>query len=375
MMHSKKSFIVVFVLCLLGVLLSSILTYIHVMVHMDPSYSALCAVGKQLNCETVAASTYSVFMGIPVSIFGVVFYLVLGLAALNALVERRAVIPGVTLALALLGALVSIGLFALSSLAIQSFCLLCMGTYLINIALFLLNLKIAKSEGRVWEGFVADMRRLVRSRWAWIQTGALLLLFLVAGPFGGFPRYWEIASWQSGAPFSHGVDDDGQPWLGAKNPEVVVTEYLDYDCPACRASHKKLRRMLSRHSDVLRIVRHDMPRTSCVDISGDFDNRCAGARAAFCAKKQGRFWDLNDALLMKPKPTGSGKADFEIDLAVALGFDREAFSLCMKHPDTVAHVQQLFETGRRAGVRLTPSYQVGDELLVGFDKLVSHIDL
>ena len=373
-MFSKKRSIVILSLCVLGLFLSSALTYIHVMVHTDPSFSSVCAMGERLNCETVAASGWSVFMGIPVSVFGIVFYLILGLAALYSLMEQRAVIPGIGMIISFLGSIVSVGLFTLSSVVIHAFCLLCTATYVVNIVLFIVSLRTVKSKG-IRAALMADLRQLAISPWAWVQTGALLLLLFVAGPFGGFPRYWEMASWRSGAPFAHGADSNGLPWLGAEAPTVVVTEYLDYDCPACRISHKKLRRLLSGHSEVLRVVRHEMPRTSCVDIKGGFEDRCLGARAAYCAMKQGRFWDVNDALLAKSK-TGKGEnRDDILALAVSLGFERKAFSACMSHPDTVARVVHLFESGKRDGVRVTPSYRVGDELLVGLDELIAHLDL
>lgn len=55
---------------------------IHVFVHTDPSYHSVCAMSDGVNCETVAVSPYSVFAGLPVSVWGIAGYVVLGGLAL-----------------------------------------------------------------------------------------------------------------------------------------------------------------------------------------------------------------------------------------------------------------------------------------------------
>jgi uncharacterized membrane protein len=57
-------------LCLVGIAVSAELTRVHVFVHTDPDYHSLCAMSEGINCETVAISPYSVFAGLPVSVWG-----------------------------------------------------------------------------------------------------------------------------------------------------------------------------------------------------------------------------------------------------------------------------------------------------------------
>ena len=65
-----RGLVIAFVLlCLLGLGVSIELSRIHVFVHTDPSYHSVCAMSEGVNCETVAASPYSVFAGLPVAVW------------------------------------------------------------------------------------------------------------------------------------------------------------------------------------------------------------------------------------------------------------------------------------------------------------------
>src|SRR5210317_2208398 len=63
------------VLCTVGALLSAELLRLHVKVYTDPNYHAFCAMTEKLNCETVAVSSYAVFAGLPVALWGLIGYI------------------------------------------------------------------------------------------------------------------------------------------------------------------------------------------------------------------------------------------------------------------------------------------------------------
>ncbi len=66
------------IFCTVGALLSADLLRLHVKVHKDPNYHAFCAMSEKLNCETVAASSWAVFAGLPVALWGLVGYFFMG---------------------------------------------------------------------------------------------------------------------------------------------------------------------------------------------------------------------------------------------------------------------------------------------------------
>ena len=356
---------------LIGLLLSAVLTYIHVRVHMDPTYESICAVGATLNCETVATSVFSTFFGIPLAVLGGLFYLFMGTTALMSLIRKKTAIPGIRATAALFAAGVSIGLFILSSTIIRAFCLLCMATYIVNIALFLVALSSVRSSGGVFNRLKTELALLRRKPWGIAAVGAGLALLLAAGPFRGFPRYWEMASWQSGTVLDHGFTPSELPWIGAESPTLTIDEYFDFECPSCRNAHKNLRRRLARHRDTVRVVRHDMPRVSCSTPTGHSRHRCLTAKAAYCAGLENRYWDWNDAVIAHPKPvTGPSRETFELDLAKTLGFDTTAFARCLDDDKTKEHVIRVQEDGKRKKVTFTPTYFIGDQKVVGLKKML-----
>ena len=74
----------VIVLAIAGLIDSIYLAVSHYRVYTDIGYKSFCAISKAINCDTVSQSPYSIFLGMPVPIWGVIgyifFLLLLGLA-------------------------------------------------------------------------------------------------------------------------------------------------------------------------------------------------------------------------------------------------------------------------------------------------------
>jgi uncharacterized membrane protein len=344
----------------LGLALSVYLTWLHVRLHTDPSYVSACAVGGAFNCETVAASRYSVALGAPISLWGVLGYL--GLLALARAEARRGDKAGAAGHLALYGILlaaVSLTLAAISFLAIRAMCLVCVATYAVNLGVLAAAFANVRARGGLRARLGAERREFAKRPRAvvgWIVAG----LLVVAAVSSGMPRYWELASWRRGATLDNGVDEQGLPWLGARHPRVTVHEYVDYECVHCRVAHRKLRRMLSDHADGLRLVRHDFARMACSLGPGvPPGESCMLVRAGICAADKGRFWDWNDAVMAEPRPLkGEARRTYALDMAARLGFDRAAFASCLTSQRTVDRAHAIFKEATKRKVRETPSYVV-----------------
>jgi uncharacterized membrane protein/predicted DsbA family dithiol-disulfide isomerase len=361
MPRPKKQFsFYIMLLCALGLIVSLWLTYVHVRVHLDPMYESVCAVGKVINCESVAISKFSVIAHIPLSVLAAVFYFVLGSSTLLASKSKTDQYKAITALLGLSAGIVSLIFLGISSIFIGAFCPGCTVVHLINFSLTFITVRRAQQAGNFIKNLKSDFFSLAKNHWTSGQLAALLLLFITASPLGGFPRYWETASWRTGVVLNHGIEKGNFPWIGARDPLLVIHEFFDFECPACRSSHKKLRRLLSDRSDRLRIIRHDMPRVECVDDKGvGIDDRCAAARAAFCAAAQNRFWDFNDAFVADPKPEKIfSRKQHILELAEHLGFEMTTFSACLDTPETFFHVQKIYEDGMKREIKSLPTYFV-----------------
>jgi uncharacterized membrane protein len=358
-----KRIIVLLLLATIGLCLAGWLTYLHYRVHVDPLYSSVCAIGEKVNCETVAASIYSVFAGLPVSVWGAVAYLLFVCLCIAELIPNEKINTIGLMSLLSLGMIVSsLVLAGISSFVIGAVCLFCTATYLVNLAIVILVIVEVRRRG----GFVAGLKRefiaYKASPWFILYASLVGLMIIAAGPFGRYPRYWEFAAWHTGIDMAHGFTEKGLPWIGAPDPRLTVHEYFDYSCPACRLSHKKLRQIVETRANEVRIIRHDYSRLRCRPkkvYSSKPSTACIVARAGYCAGRQGRFWEWNDAAMAYPKPrSGEARDRYEIQLARELGLDKKKFADCINDDSTIDFTQSIYNEATEKGIRFTPTYLV-----------------
>lgn len=189
-----------------------------------------------------------------------------------------------------------------------------------------------------------------------IVIAAAVLCALVAA----FAHY-RLCAWRWGYfAADRGRDADGLPWLGAARPEIVIHEYLDYECPHCAAAHQYLRRALLLHQGEVRIVRHDYARMACrAGSPGQPSRSCELVRAGLCAADQGAFWRWNDAVLADPRPLRNpGRDGYAVDKARSLGLDVPAFEECLDAELTAERAQAIYAGARKQRVTETPTYVV-----------------
>jgi uncharacterized membrane protein/protein-disulfide isomerase len=122
------------VMSALGLAASVDLSILHWQVHNVPGHVSFCAINDTVNCDTVAMSKYSLLFGIPISVSGVLFYLMLMALAVWGLIAKRSPWPWGLVSLfnaASVG--LSVYLFLLSKIVIHSFCVMCICLYAVNL--------------------------------------------------------------------------------------------------------------------------------------------------------------------------------------------------------------------------------------------------
>lgn len=121
---------------LVGILISGYLTYVHY-----KNVTAICLFN--IECDAVLSSQYSTMWGIPLSLFGLLMYLiliVLGLWSLQVKEELRGILDLGIYTIALSGTLFSLYLYYLEIIEIQAFCSWCIGSSVIIISILVLSL-------------------------------------------------------------------------------------------------------------------------------------------------------------------------------------------------------------------------------------------
>ena len=348
-----------------GFLVALYLTWLHYKVHSDPSFHSFCAMSDQFNCETVAESRYSVFLGLPVAVWGMFGYAVmfaLTTAGVGVLKQRPAL--SALLAASFLSVLASGALAILSYCVICSFCVMCTVSYVINLAGFGTLLWHAI---RVRLPLAEAMRELfaVAARQWKILFGIVLLLVLIGLLY---PNYWAGEHKAGAKRQQSGITADGKHWIGATDPSLVIEEYSDYICPHCRRAHDFQRRLLSENRDKVRLIHRHFPLDHACNplVKTPFHpGACLLAAAANCAGKQGKFWEMNDLLYKSELLSGANWEAKAEDGARKAGLDTETFSRCLASAEVQAEVRADIENGLKLNLRGTPSFVIDGNVHVG----------
>ncbi|MBI4408941.1 MAG: thioredoxin domain-containing protein [Gemmatimonadetes bacterium] len=158
--------------------------------------------------------------------------------------------------------------------------------------------------------------------------------------------------------------------LGPEDAPVVVREFADYQCPACRQFAPTMRRLREElvGSGQVRIVFFDLPITSA------HPNALAAAQAARCAGRQGSYWAMHDALFERQEDW-AGMADPSAAFgryAREVGLDAAAFADCLTSGATLPEVRRSAEFAGAIGVSSTPTVVVGD---LGFAGVRSYAEV
>jgi uncharacterized membrane protein len=332
--HERRRFIMT-ALALAGLLVCAYLEVMHVQTYLGLGGTGYCEAGERVSCSDVALSGASVLLGVPLPIWGVAGFLAIALAAAR---RSKLLLP-----LTVVAAAASIGLLIYELVEVGAICLWCEVVHVICFALLALAwIERGQAKSEVVTRSLAN------------ELGPSAVLVIVTAVFA--PAYWMAASWNSGARLPHGVDEEGRPWLGAEQPDLVIHEYIDYGCPHCRLATARMKMRLA-DDDGLRIVRHHQPRMRCTtSTSATPAPRCFQARIAICAGEQGLFWEMDDWLFLHPVTLPS-KLDLE-QTAQDVGLDLDALQTCMESPTTYARAEADVEEARKHGIRGTPGYVV-----------------
>lgn len=96
------------------------------------------------------------------------------------------------------------------------------------------------------------------------------------------------------------TEDPDAPMIAPKGYNSTIVEYVDYQCPACRASRGPLKQLLAEDKKV-RLIFRDWP------IFGPASEKAA--RLATAAKYQGKYVQFHDALFEMSRPLDDTKIE------------------------------------------------------------------
>lgn len=141
------------------------------------------------------------------------------------------------------------------------------------------------------------------------------------------------------------INIENAPLLGEKNAPVTLVVFSDFQCPHCAAAAMKLRSIVEESNGRARLAFRNFP------LSREKASMYL-AVAGLAAHRQGKFWQLHDALY--ENRTRLSPEVIEA-LAAEVGVDVDQFELDLLDPALQAQVREDQEEGIKLGVRGTPT--------------------
>ncbi len=150
---------------------------------------------------------------------------------------------------------------------------------------------------------------------------------------------------------------DGRPPLGdPKAARHVVVEFTDFQCPYCRRAAHEIKAAARDHGAVLYIKHMPLPQHAAARPA---------ARVAVAAARQGKFWEVYDALFAHQDTL---TAETAVKIAAGAGVDEARLREALKDPAIDTLIEQDEAEGDAAGVDGTPTVFV-DGYRVDLDDL------
>jgi protein-disulfide isomerase len=140
----------------------------------------------------------------------------------------------------------------------------------------------------------------------------------------------------------------GAPVRGPANAPVTLVEFSDFQCPYCSIAVGKLNAVLEAYPAKVKLIFKQFPL--------DTHSQAAfAAMAAIAANRQGKFWQMHDALFAHRNDLTRATI---LKLAGGVGLDMKAFVADIDSPETKKIVLRDMEDGDRAGVEGTPTVYI-----------------
>lgn len=377
----KKSTLIL-ILVIIGFIVTVDLAYIYYQANFNNyALPSFCTISDFIDCDGVARTTESQFLGIPLAYWGMFLYTFMGLMLI---VDKLKKIPLLKFlevfknkyhyigALGIISFVISMFLLCESYFVIKKLCVMCAVTYIINLLIGLVA--IHKLEGGLigairqsWIDFTEALKPIpYRVAFAIVMICASIFLgwTYTSAKFSPALKYYrEIGQFVKSGVNSYAIKGNV---LGSKDKDAIVLHvYSDYKCPMCFACNNMIHKLAKDFSN-LRIEAHSLPLdTECNKyLTQPFHyGSCTMAKYSIAAREQGKFWEV-ESLFFEQKPTGE---DEVIDLLKNSGFglDMEKLKKDANSKETITEINKDIDYAFSQHMMGTPSLKIDNDFEMG----------
>jgi protein-disulfide isomerase/uncharacterized membrane protein len=374
-----KKTLPIFVFALIGVGIGVDSQVVHLRLATDVNYASFCNVNAAVNCDAVLGSRYAVLAGVSISLWAILYYLVVIALAVAVIVAAgarlRERLATVTLLVASWGLFFSLYMAVIALGVLQTVCLMCGGLQLVSVGLFAAAWRLRSQLRAGSRGQAAERAR--QDRLVFVGCVVAVALLITVGSWESFGRgvrgldaaaiarqLPDFCRWYFAQPIVQVVPGAGHS-RGNADASVTIVEFSDFECGYCAHFQRSIDDMLHRYGQSTRIVFHHFPLDSECNpsVTGQLHRQaCLAAVASECAAEQGQFWQYHDVLFSNQKQLGRQSL---IEYAAKLGLDTTRFTACLDSPEPQARVQNDVTKAAALGVDSTPTVFINGRLVKG----------
>lgn len=310
---TKFKRILLILLAIVGIVTSIKLTIIYFDVNFNPySLPSFCSINNFVDCDAVAKTSFSQFLGIPLALWGLCLYLfILFLCCVDYLKNIKIFSflevfknpQSYIYSITLFSFLISMLLASISIFKIEKICVLCVLTYFLDLTLAM----VARSWGA---GLVYDIKQSILDFIDAVKVKKYLIAFICLFLLGSvvltyttlsnvltpqIKKYESIEFFKNLKTNPYKVNGN---LLGDEDAKIIIHEYIDYNCPSCYISNIMLHRAVAELSNI-QVIQHNLPLDSECNpyLPGQVhEGSCMLAKYAIAAREQNKFWDMNELL-------------------------------------------------------------------------------
>lgn len=196
-------------------------------------------------------------------------------------------------------------------------------------------------------------------RTRWIIFGLVVLAALIWLVLSGNKNSTDVSKVNAFTVQRDGAIADNV--YGNPDAKVVLYEYGDFQCPACRSAYPTVTAVKEKYKDQIAFVFRHYPLTNI------HPNALAASTTAEAAAEQGKFWEMHNMLYDNQDSWGGLSAESRTQAfegyASQLGLDVDKFRADLQNPAVAEKIRFDRALGKKLGVDSTPTFYLNDQKL------------
>lgn len=362
---TKIKRIILTIITLIGLIITGELINIYHKVNFVENFApSFCSVNSFINCDGVAQTPYSMFLGVPLAIWGLILYLIIFFLIYVDKINEKFDIKLFKVfknpvkyiaAIGLFSFAVSMILASISFFKIHMICTLCLTTYVLNFFIAL----TAKGKGffadefkTTFKDFVAGVKEYLILFIAVAVCAAGLLIWLQTSMILS-PNLKLQKSFEYYQKLKKNIYAAKGNTLGNPDGNITIYLYSDFMCPFCKVTNIMMHRLAKEQKDVV-VYHMNFPLDSkCNPMLKQpvHTGSCILSMYALAAANQGAYWDMVSAIY-------DDMPNDEIELlalAGKMGLDKDKLAKDAYSKENIETLKKQIQRAIDLGLKGTPT--------------------